>query len=136
MKKSIFPYLLIIIAFNANIQSQKEPFEFEYQGVTLNGVLNLRQYNRPKEMVLIIHGSGRTDAVAKDYYEDIRETLNSAGYNTLMWDKMGCGKSGGIFDYYQSIESSAAEAIAAINAQKDILKPLKIVIILKLFMRT
>ena len=35
-----------------------------------------------------------------------------------MWDKMGCGKSEGVFNYNQSVQNSALEVIAAINALK------------------
>ncbi len=118
MNKNIFSCLLVITTFNVIVKAQNEPFEFEYKGVTLDGVLNRTSQSNTKGLVLIIHGSGKTDAVAKDYYKDIRKTLNDSGYSTLMWDKMGCGKSGGTFDYYQSIEDSAVEAIAAINTLK------------------
>jgi uncharacterized protein len=36
----------------------------------------------------------------------------------VSWDKMGCGKSGGTFNYNQSVENSALEVITAINTLK------------------
>jgi pimeloyl-ACP methyl ester carboxylesterase len=38
------------------------------------------------------------------------------GYTTFIWDKRGCGNSSGKFDYNQTLQNSAEEAIAAINA--------------------
>ena len=98
---------------------EKQIIDFEFEGVTLNGVLNLPTDEEPKGIVLIIHGSGQTNAVAQDWYSDIRETIVEAGYATYMWDKMGCGDSGGIFNYNQSVQNSAEEAIAAIKSLKE-----------------
>ncbi len=120
--------IFLIIVFNIEAQSKKQILDFEFEGVTLNGVLNLPKNQNPKGVVLIIHGSGRTEAVAKEWYSDIRETIVKAGYATYMWDKMGCGKSGGVFNINQPVQNSASEAIAAINTlnKKKISKSNKI----------
>jgi len=110
----IFSVLSLFVT-NAVAQSKKQLMNFEFDGVQLNGVLNLPTDQQPKGVVLIIHGSGRTEAVASDWYSDIRETIVKTGYATYMWDKMGCGNSGGTFDINQSLNSSANEAIAAIK---------------------
>jgi alpha/beta superfamily hydrolase len=85
----------------------------------LNGVLNIPENSIPKGIVLIVHGSGQTNAIAQDWYIDVRESILKSGYATYMWDKMGCGKSGGTFDYNQSVQNSALEVIAAINNLKE-----------------
>ena len=74
---------------------------------------------KPKGIVLIVHGSGRTNAVAQQWYHQLRETIVKSGYSVYMWDKMGCGKSGGSFNYNQSVQNSADEVIAAINTLKQ-----------------
>ncbi|MEL6943870.1 MAG: alpha/beta hydrolase [Bacteroidota bacterium] len=93
---------------------KKEIFEFEYEGNTLHGALNLPEQEKPAGLVLIIHGSGQTNAVKQEWHYDVRAQLVSAGFVVYMWDKMGCGESEGVFDYHQSVQSSASEAIAAI----------------------
>lgn len=115
--------LLIFVSFYflpifASAQENTQEFEFSYENVTLNGVLNMPLIKSPKGIVLIVHGSGRTNAVTQNLYGDVRTTLTDAGYATFMWDKMGCGKSGGSFDYNQTVESSASEVVAAIEALK------------------
>lgn len=100
-------------------QIKKEIFEFEFEQVVLNGILNFPENNSPNGMVLIVHGSGQTNAVAQEWYFDVREALVKAGYAVYMWDKMGCGKSGGTFNYNQSVQNSALEVIAAIKALKQ-----------------
>ena len=99
------------------ILSQEQEFNFEFEGRTLNGILT--QPNEDiKGMVIIVHGSGRTKAVAQNWHADIRAAINKAGYATYMFDKQGCGKSEGTFDYNQPVQNSAEEVIAAINALK------------------
>ncbi|MEM6687420.1 MAG: alpha/beta hydrolase, partial [Bacteroidota bacterium] len=74
---------------------------------------------KSKGIVLIIHGSGKTNAVAQNWYSDIRERIVQTGYTTYMWDKIGCGKSGGTFNNNQSVYNSADETIAAIKTLKE-----------------
>ncbi|UOB18100.1 alpha/beta hydrolase family protein [Abyssalbus ytuae] len=119
MKKIITIIFLILAGVNSKAQSDKQIFDFEFEGITLNGVLNIPKHVQPKGIVLIVHGSGRTNAVEQEWYSDIRETMVKAGYSTYMWDKRGCGKSGGTFNYNQSVHNSASEVIAAINYLKQ-----------------
>lgn len=118
MKIVLTIIFLALTAISSEAQIKKQIFDFEFEGVLLNGVLNMPENAKPKGIVLIIHGSGRTNAVAQEWHKDVRETLVKSGYATYMWDKMGCGKSGGTFDYNQSVQSSASEAITAINTLK------------------
>ncbi len=111
--------IFFLMAIISNAQSDRQIFEFEFEGVVLNGVLNLPKDQKPNGIVLIIHGSGETNAVAQEWYSDIRETIVKTGYATYLWDKIGCGKSGGTFNYNQSVHNSALEVIAAINTLKE-----------------
>lgn len=111
--------VVLFASFVGTAQSDQQILNFEFEGVQLNGVLNLPKEEKPKGIVLIIHGSGKTNAVAQDWYSDIRGTIVKSGYVTYMWDKMGCGQSGGTFNYNQSVDNSASEAIAAINSLKE-----------------
>lgn len=115
-----FLFLFLLTFFSNSFgQTKGEMLDFEFQGAMLNGVLNIPENTSPKGIVLIVHGSGRTDAVTGDWYKDVRKSILKAGYATYMWDKMGCGKSEGIFDYNQPVESSALEVIAAITTLKE-----------------
>ncbi|WP_299769555.1 alpha/beta hydrolase [uncultured Dokdonia sp.] len=119
MKRITALTILLLITSNITAQSNRNLLDFEFEGVSLNGVLNLPKDQKPKGIVLIIHGSGKTNAVAQEWYLDIRETIVKSGYATYMWDKMGCGKSEGTFNYNQSVQNSALEAIAAIQMLKE-----------------
>jgi len=103
---------------NCIAQIKREVLEFEFEGVILNGILNIPENASLKEIVLIVHGSGQTNAVAQEWYYDVRETIVKSGYTVYMWDKRGCGNSSGTFDYNQAVQNNASEVIAAINVLK------------------
>lgn len=112
-------YFSLFITLFLSAQQQRQIFEFNYQNQTLNGVLDMPKDTIPRGLVLIMHGSGQTNAVAQNWYADIRTTIVNSGYATYMWDKIGCGQSTGTFSYGQTVYDSASEAIAAINALKE-----------------
>jgi pimeloyl-ACP methyl ester carboxylesterase len=91
---------------------------FSFEEETLNGVLTLPGSNTPKGIVLIVHGYGKTNAVAGNWYGDVRQAIHNAGFATYMWDKMGCGNSTGEFDIDQPVANSADEVAAAIDMLK------------------
>ncbi len=123
MKRIIVVIFLTLIGTNTSAQGDRQLLDFEFEGVTLNEVLNIPHQVKPKGVVLIVHGSGQTNAVAQNWYADVRATILKAGYGTYMWDKMGCGESGGDFNYNQSAQNSALEAIAAITSLKEMEVP-------------
>ena len=118
MKNNVCIVLFLLVGIIAKAQERKQLLNFEFEGFRLNGVLDLPDLPQPNGLVLIIHGSGPTNAVAQDWYGDVRGAINKAGYGTYIWDKIGCGQSEGIFDYHQSIQSSTSEVIAAIKELK------------------
>jgi uncharacterized protein len=119
MRTSILLILIVFVITNSQAQEKRRIWGFEFEGALLNGVLNMPANNQPKGIVLLVHGSGRTNAVEQEWYYDVRQAILQSGYATYMWDKKGCGKSGGTFDYNQSVQNSAQEVIAAIQALKQ-----------------
>ncbi len=115
--------ILVLLAISFSISSahgqlKEKIIDFNFEKVSLNGVVTLPKNASPKGIVLIVHGSGRTNAVAQKWYLDIRKAITLAGYATFMWDKMGCGNSQGTFNYHQTVQNSASEVIAAIHHLK------------------
>lgn len=104
-----------LISLTLNAQMTREIFDFKFEGFKLNGILNQPENQPPKGLVLIVQGSGATNAVAREIYLDVRSELAQAGYATYIWDKMGCGQSEGTFDYNQPVDNSAQEVLAAIK---------------------
>lgn len=118
MKQLGYFLLLNLFSLTLNAQIKKEIFDFDFEGFVLNGILNQPEQQAAKGLVLIVQGSGATNAVAREMYYDVRSELVNAGYATYIWDKMGCGQSEGTFDINQPVENSAQEVIAAINTLK------------------
>ena len=115
-----FCLFLLLLGLSSPTFSQmmEEFLWFNFEDVSLHGVLNMPESGAPKGIVLIVHGPGRTDAINQNLHGDIRQTLVQAGYATYMWDKMGSGKSEGPFDYNQPVQNSAEEVLAAIDMLK------------------
>ncbi len=97
------------------VASEASLMTFEFEGEVLEGVFNTPDNQSPKGIILLVHGYGKTNAVADNWYYSVRDAMLKAGYGTFIWDKMGCGNSTGHFDINQSVSNSADEAIAAIK---------------------
>lgn len=87
--------ILVLFITDSVAQIKREILEFQFEGDMLNGVSNTPELIRPKGVVLLVHGSGLTNAVTQQWHYDVREAIIKSGYATFMWDKKGCGKSEG-----------------------------------------
>ena len=93
------------------------PFDFAYAGNQLRGLIDLPQDGEPSSLIIIVHGHGRTNA-QNGQWMDLRTKFPELGITTVLWDKAGCGESEGEYDHNQSVQSSAQEALAAIEELK------------------
>lgn len=94
-------------------------FEFVAEGNVLRGVVDLPDGRTPRAVLLFVHGYGRTDVVAQNWYSDLRSRFTDLGLATVVWDKPGCGKSEGTFDIDQPVASSAREVAAAVRQVRE-----------------
>jgi pimeloyl-ACP methyl ester carboxylesterase len=99
-------------------QKVSEPFEFQFENKTLRGVIEKPQDRPSTAIVIIIPGYGRTDFVEGGWFTTLRNKFVEAGLTVCCWDRMGCGKSEGVFDAGQPVKNSADEAVAAIQEIK------------------
>jgi len=119
MNKIITLIFLTLIVIDTNAQDEQKLIDFYFEEIKLSGVLNLPENPEPKGIVLIIHGDGKTNAVAGNWWYDVRVAIMEAGYATYMWDKMGCGNSEGTYKNGRLVENEALEVIAAIKNLKE-----------------
>ena len=119
MNKTSILFFIAMIGISTYGQNTKELLDFEFEGIRLSGVLNFPKGLEPKGMVLIIHGDGKTNAIAGDWWLDVRHSILKAGYATFMWDKMGCGNSDGTYRNGRPVENEALEVISAIKTLKE-----------------
>src|SRR5690349_1988186 len=111
--------LLALLAGRAHADAMRtEPFEFVVDGTLLRGVVD-RPVGPPRAVVLFVHGYGRTDVVAQNWYYDLRTRFTELGIATVVWDKPGCGRSEGSFDIGQPVASSAREVAAAVRQVRE-----------------
>lgn len=122
MKYATFTTILVLTLalMTSKVFSQvlSRPFEFQFEHQTLRGLIESAPNQRSKAIVIIIPGYGKTNFVEGNWYATLRENLVATGLTVVFWDKMGCGNSDGVFDAQQPVESSADEAMAAIQAIK------------------
>jgi uncharacterized protein len=94
------------------------PFTFSCRSRTLVGICDFPDSAKPKGIVVLVHGDGRTDVVKGDWYLPLRRLFTELGYASCAWDKPGCGKSGGSYRQ-QSVRESAEEALCAIRELRE-----------------
>ena len=119
MSKILTFILLTLEGVNACGQGTEQLLDFYFEGVKLSGVLNNPKNLKPKGIVLIVHGDGETNAVAGNWWYDVRSAILEAGYAAFMWDKMGCGNSDGTYKTGRPIKNEALEVISAIKNLKQ-----------------
>lgn len=119
MNKIITLIFLTLIVIDTKAQSDQSLVDFEFEKIKLSGVLNFPKDSEPKGIVLIIHGDGKTNAVAGNWWYDVRVAIMKAGYATYMWDKRGSGNSEGTYKDGRPVENEALEVIAAIKSLKE-----------------
>lgn len=98
---------------------QTDTLAFEANGKKLVGLFDRPLHPKPVATIIIVHGYGKTNVVEDNWYYDLRSRFAGIGINTLVWDKPGCGRSEGVFDIDQPVESSAREVVAAVRALQE-----------------
>ena len=112
-------------------QMKTEEFVFEFEEKKYSGFIDTPTEQEATAIVVIIHGHGETNIENNNLfntYYNLRSEFVNAGFACCVWDKAGCGKSEGQYDHNQSVQSSAKEALAAIEElrQLNIVHPGKI----------
>jgi pimeloyl-ACP methyl ester carboxylesterase len=119
--KNYIVFLLLGWSFNLYAQEKikTDTFNFVFEGKKLNGLVDLPLGKEPTTIVVLVPGSGKTDIVAGNGFSGLRKQFIAQGLACLIWDKAGCGKSEGVFEYNQTVQNSAAEVVAAIKELKS-----------------
>ena len=102
---------------------KSDTLSFVFEGKKLSGILDMPAKQEPYSIIIIIQGAGKTNIRENEYFENLRSHFVKSGYACFIWDKQGCGKSEGKFDYDQTVQNSAQEAIAAIEELKNLNVP-------------
>ncbi|PHR93762.1 MAG: alpha/beta hydrolase [Robiginitomaculum sp.] len=99
-----------------------EDFEFVSEGNTLSGMLDQPTKDEAHALIIFIHGYGNTNVRDWWSFHDLRTRFAKLGIASLVWDKPGQGRSEGVFDINQPVESSAREVldVVAVLRQRNV----------------
>ncbi len=119
-----FCFVLVTILFTCSPpalgQISSSSFEFQFEGKTLRGLIEKSENQPPQALVIIVPGHGKTNFVEGNWYAKLRNQLVSAGLTVCFWNKMGCGRSDGVYNHLQPVTNSASEVLAAIQQIKQL----------------
>jgi alpha-beta hydrolase superfamily lysophospholipase len=118
-KKFTILFLLIIFVISLKVTAYAETLIFEHNQQRLYGQYltpyDLNKNEKPKAVLLFVHGDGDMPYNADGYYDIIWESLRIQGYAVFSWDKPGIGESEGNW-LNQSMQDRQSETLAAIEA--------------------
>jgi len=95
---------------------RREEITFRNKDVRLGGVLFIPLAKPAPPFAVLIHGSGEVDRNS-DYYHSLGYALAEKGIGVLLYDKRGCGKSGGDWKT-ATMQDFANDAVAALEFLK------------------
>ncbi len=98
---------------------QTDTLTFSFEGKRYSGLIDMPAQKKASALIVIAPGSGKTNMAKDGFYHDLRTRFARQGIACLLWDKAGCGKSEGVFDYNQTVQNEASEVIAAIMEVKS-----------------
>lgn len=114
--------LILFIGLSMHISANRiiktDTLSFVFEGKKFSGILDLPRDKKPKGLIILIPGSGKTDIATGNWNSVLRSNFVQEGFACYVWDRAGCGKSQGIFNANQPVQNSAKEAIAAIEELK------------------
>lgn len=61
----------------------------------LSAVITAPKHDKPKGIIVFVHGDGAQDATQDGGYKPLMERFAKQGYMSVSWDKLGVGKSSG-----------------------------------------
>lgn len=100
-------------------KSKRDTLSFQFEGKTLSGYIDMPISVEPSALVILIPGHGQTNFRDPSfYYDPLINTFREAGLAVFRWDRAGCGNSEGTYNHDQTVQSSAAEALMAIEELK------------------
>jgi len=92
-------------------QTEEHHVEFQNQDVKLAGSLLLPKGKAPVPAVVFVHGAGQQ---TRESYRELGEYFAGQGIAALIYDKRGCGLSGGTYESYEPYENLVNDALSAV----------------------
>lgn len=122
MRTIVFIFLLCIVSgatLKGQEKSKRDTLNFQFEGKTLSGYIDMPSAAEPSALVILIPGHGKTSFRDPSlYFDSLIYTFREASLAVFRWDRAGCGNSEGIYHHNQTVQSSAEEALMAIEELK------------------
>ncbi|MBC1611650.1 alpha/beta hydrolase, partial [Listeria welshimeri] len=110
--------ILVALLFIGNdYEMNEERVTIPTNGGTLSAVVTTPKHDKPKGIIVFVHGDGAQEATQNGGYKPLMERFAKQGYISISWDKPGVGKSSGNW-LNQSMDNRANEVNQVIEWMK------------------
>lgn len=110
--------ILVVLLFIGNDYEMTEKrVTIPTTGGDLSTVVTTPKHDKPKGIIVFVHGDGAQEATQNGGYKPLMERFAKQGYISVSWDKLGVGKSSGNW-LDQSMDDRANEVNQVIEWMK------------------
>ncbi|MDT0090414.1 alpha/beta hydrolase [Listeria marthii] len=110
--------ILVVLLFIGNDHEMTEKrVTIPTTGGDLSTVVTTPKHDKPKGIIVFVHGDGAQEATQNGGYKPLMERFAKQGYISVSWDKLGVGKSSGNW-LDQSMDDRANEVNQVIEWMK------------------
>ncbi|MBC2061192.1 alpha/beta hydrolase family protein [Listeria marthii] len=110
--------ILVVLLFSGNdYEMTEKKVTIPTTGGDLSAVVTTPKHDKPKGIIVFVHGDGAQEATQNGGYKPLMERFAKQGYISVSWDKLGVGKSSGNW-LDQSMDDRANEVNQVIEWMK------------------
>ncbi|MBC2072846.1 alpha/beta hydrolase family protein [Listeria marthii] len=117
MISGIVVILVVLLFIGNDYEMTKKRVTIPTTGGDLSAVVTTPKHDKPKGIIVFVHGDGAQEATQNGGYKPLMERFAKQGYISVSWDKLGVGKSSGNW-LDQSMDDRANEVNQVIEWMK------------------
>ncbi len=114
---AIIVILVAILFIGNNFEMNETRVTIPTTGGKLSAVVTTPKHEKPKGIIVFVHGDGAQEATQNGSYRPLMERFAKQGYISVSWDKLGVDNSSGNW-LNQSMEDRANEVNQVIEWMK------------------
>ncbi|MCD2224425.1 alpha/beta hydrolase [Listeria cossartiae] len=117
MISGIVVILVVLLFIGNDYEMTEKRVNIPTTGGDLSAVVTTPKHDKPKGIIVFVHGDGAQEATQNGGYKPLLERFAKQGYISVSWDKLGVGKSSGNW-LNQSMDDRANEVNQVIEWMK------------------
>ncbi|MDT0048684.1 alpha/beta hydrolase [Listeria cossartiae subsp. cayugensis] len=117
MISGIVVILVVLLFIGNDYEMTEKRVNIPTTGGDLSVVVTTPKHDKPKGIIVFVHGDGAQEATQNGGYKPLMERFAKQGYISVSWDKLGVGKSSGNW-LDQSMDDRANEVNQVIEWMK------------------